>query len=34
MEALADRLVEKLKAQPKGQATNERGWRTCNPLDD
>ena len=34
MEALADRLVEKLKVQPKGQATNEKGWRTCNALDD
>lgn len=34
MEALADRLVEKLKAQPKGHATSEKGWRTCNPLDD
>jgi|TARA_Y100000015_G_scaffold41492_1_gene47660 hypothetical protein len=34
MEALADRLVEKLKAQPKGHATNMKGWRTCNALDD
>ena len=34
MEAFADSMVEKLKAQPKGQATNEKGWRTCNPLDD
>ena len=34
MEALADSMVEKLKAQPKGHATNKQGWRTCNPLDD
>ena len=34
MEALADSMVEKLKAQPKGHATNSKGWRTCNPLDD
>ena len=34
MEALADSMVEKLKAQPKGHATNSKGWRTCNPLSD
>ena len=34
MEALGAHLVEKLKAQPKGHATNSKGWRTCNPLDD
>ena len=34
MEALADSMVEKLKAQPKGHATNMKGWRTCNALDD
>tara|TARA_Y100000004_G_scaffold58173_1_gene64789 strand:- start:241 stop:447 length:207 start_codon:yes stop_codon:yes gene_type:complete len=34
MEALAESMVEKLKAQPKGHATNTKGWRTCNPLSD
>ena len=34
MEALAESMVEKLKTPPKGQATNTKGWRTCNPLDD
>tara|TARA_A100001201_G_scaffold108308_1_gene92642 strand:+ start:730 stop:978 length:249 start_codon:yes stop_codon:yes gene_type:complete len=34
MEALAESMVEKLKMTPKGQATNTKGWRTCNPLDD
>ena len=34
MEALAEFMVEKLKTPPKGQATNTKGWRTCNPLDD
>ena len=34
MEALADSMVEKLKGQLKGHASNTKGWRTCNPLDD
>lgn len=34
MEALADSMVEKLKGQIKGHASNAKGWRTCNPLDD
>lgn len=34
MEAFANHLVEKLKTSPKGQATNDKGWRTCNPLSD
>ena len=34
MEALADRLVEKLKAQPKVKQLMKEGWRTCNALDD
>ena len=34
MEALAESMVEKLKAQPKGHATNTKGWRTCSPLND
>jgi len=34
MEALAESMVEKLKAQPKGHATKTKGWRTCNPLSD
>ena len=34
MEAFADHLVEKLKTSIKGQATNNKGWRTCNPLSD
>ena len=34
MEALADSMVEKLKDQIKGHASNAKGWRSCNPLDD
>jgi hypothetical protein len=38
MEAFADSMVEKLKEEPstalKGQATAEKGWRTCDPLSD
>ena len=34
MEALADSMVEKLKGQVKGHASNTKGWRTCNPLSD
>ena len=34
MEALADSMVEKLKSQVKGHATNTKGWRTCSPLND
>lgn len=34
MEALADSMVEKLKGQVKGHATNTKGWRTCSPLND
>ena len=34
MEALADSMVEKLKGEVKGHASNTKGWRTCNPLDD
>ena len=30
MEALGAHLVERLK----GHATKEKGWRTCNPLND
>jgi|TARA_A100001391_G_scaffold204544_1_gene200603 hypothetical protein len=34
MEALADSMVEKLKGQVKGHASNTKGWRTCSPLND
>ena len=34
MEALADSMVEKLKGEVKGHATNTKGWRTCSPLND
>ena len=38
MEAFADSMVEKLKEEPstalKGQATAEKGWRTCDPLSE
>ena len=34
MEALADSMVEKLKGQVKGHASNTKGWRTCSPLKD
>ena len=38
MEAFADSMVENLKEEPstalKGQATAEKGWRTCDPLSD
>jgi len=34
MEALADSMVEKLKGQLKGHASNTKGWRTCSPLND
>ena len=38
MEAFADSMVEKLKEKPptalKGQATAEKGWRTCDPLSE
>ena len=33
-EALADSMVEKLKGQVKGHASNTKGWRTCSPLND
>ena len=34
MEALADSMVEKLKGQVKGHASNTKVWRTCSPLND
>jgi hypothetical protein len=34
MEALADSMVEKLKGEVKGHASNTKGWRTCSPLND
>ena len=38
MEAFAEWMVERLKEEPstslKGQATIEKGWRTCDPLSD
>ncbi len=34
MEALGAHLVEKLKVDVKGHATNKKGWRTCSPLND
>ena len=34
MEALDDSMVEKLKGQVKGHASNTKGWRTCSPLND
>ena len=34
MEALTDSMVEKLKGQVKGHASNTKGWRTCSPLND
>tara|TARA_B100002019_G_C21235071_1_gene582248 strand:+ start:1108 stop:1347 length:240 start_codon:yes stop_codon:yes gene_type:complete len=34
MEALGAHLVEQLKGDVKGHATNKKGWRTCSPLND